>query len=158
MEIRGLVVDPVSNVPIVILRDASGDRFLPIWIGAFEANAIAIRLEGASTPRPLTHDLLLAVLQRLGGRVEKVVVTDLRSNTFYAEVFLEQGGEVLVLDARPSDAIALALRAGAAIFVERHVLELAQSAVPDSGELSEEERLRRWLEALGPEDLGKYEM
>ncbi len=157
MEIKGLMLDPASNVPIVILRDEESDVFLPIWIGVFEANAIALRIEGVEPPRPMTHDLLLATLTHLGAAIERIVISDLRDSTFFARIHLDRGGTKMTLDSRPSDAIALALRADAPIFVLRAVLEKAH-AVDHSHEATEEEKIRKMLEELGPEDLGKYTM
>jgi uncharacterized protein len=157
MIIKGLMVDPVTNMPIVILRDKEGDRVLPIWVGIFEANAIALQIENISTPRPMTHDLLRNVIRDLNGTVQKVVVSDLKETTFYALIYLLVGEDVVALDARPSDAIALALRTQAPIFVEEHVIESAKTVdfKPDSGD---SDRLQRWLESLDPEELGKYKM
>ncbi len=157
MEIKGLMLDPASNVPIVILRDEESDVFLPIWIGVFEANAIALRIEGVEPPRPMTHDLLLSSLQSLGAVIERIVISDLQDSTFFAIIHLDRRGEKLSLDARPSDAIALALRANAPIFVLRAVLEKAKAVDIDAG-ATDEEKIRKMLEELGPEDLGKYTM
>jgi uncharacterized protein len=157
MTIKGLMVDPITNMPIIILRDKEGQRVLPIWVGVFEANAIALQIENVTTPRPMTHDLLKNVIQDLRGRIEKIVVSDLKENTFYALIYLTVGGEVMAVDARPSDAIALALRARAPIFVEEKVIDHAKTAdlVPEKGQT---ERLQKWLESLDPDDLGKYKM
>ena len=157
MTIKGLMVDPITNMPIIILRDREGQKILPIWVGVFEANAIALQIENVTTPRPMTHDLLKNVIQDLRGRIEKIVVSDLKENTFYALIYLTVGGEVMAVDARPSDAIALALRARAPIFVVEKVIEHAKTAdlVPDKGET---ERLQKWLESLDPDDMGKYKM
>lgn len=157
MEIKGLMLDPSSNVPIVILRDEESDVFLPIWIGVFEANAIALRIEGVQPPRPMTHDLLLATFETLGAAIERIVISDLRESTFFAVIHLDRKGEKLTIDSRPSDAIALALRAEAPIFVLRSVLEKARAVDLDES-ASEEEKIRKMLEELGPEDLGKYTM
>jgi bifunctional DNase/RNase len=157
MTIKGLMVDPVTNMPIVVLRDADGERVLPIWVGVFEANAIALQIENVSTPRPMTHDLLRNIIADLRGVVERVVVTDLKDNTFYALIHLRVDGEIVAVDARPSDAIALALRAKAPIFVEERVIEHARTADP-SPEKGDAERLQKWLESLTPDDLGKYKM
>ncbi|MEE8277624.1 MAG: bifunctional nuclease family protein [Thermoanaerobaculia bacterium] len=157
MEVRGLMLDPSSNTPIVILRDKKNEVFLPIWIGIFEANAIALRIEGVEPPRPMTHDLLYASLQELGAVVEKVTITELKENTFYARISLQYDSTMISLDSRPSDALALALRADAPIFVLRSVLESAK-AVDLAGKLPDEERLKKWLEEVDPEDLGKYKM
>ncbi len=157
MQVKGLMLDPSSNLPIVILRDENEDIFLPIWIGVFEANAIALRIEGVETPRPMTHDLMQTFLSDLGATLDKVLICDLRENTFYAEIHLTTGSRSLTVDSRPSDALALALRTEAPIFVRRSVLEKA-NAVDLAGRLGDEERLKKWLEEVQPEDLGKYKM
>ncbi len=157
MTIKGLMVDPITNMPIVILRDEDGERVLPIWVGIFEANAIALQIENVATPRPMTHDLLRNVIQDLKAAVEKIVVCDLKDNTFYALIHLRLGGELVAIDARPSDALALALRVRAPIYVEDTVIDNAKNIdfAPDAGD---SERLTKWLESLDPEDLGKYKM
>jgi uncharacterized protein len=157
MTIKGLMVDPITNMPIVILRDRDGQRVLPIWVGIFEANAIALQIENVPTPRPMTHDLLRNVIQDLKGSVQKIVVCDLQENTFYALIYLSLGGDTVAIDARPSDAIALALRARAPIFVEDTVIDNAKT-VDFSSEKTDSERLHKWLESLDPDDLGKYKM
>ena len=157
MTIKGLMVDPITNMPIIILRDKEGQKVLPIWVGIFEANAIALQIENVATPRPMTHDLLRNVIHDLKASVQKVVVCDLQENTFYALIYLSLNGDTLAVDARPSDAIALALRTRAPIFVEDTVIDHAKTAdlVPDKGET---ERLQKWLESLDPDDMGKYKM
>ena len=157
MSIKGLMVDPITNMPIVILRDKDGQRVLPIWVGIFEANAIALQIENISTPRPMTHDLLRNIIQDLKASVQKIVVCDLQENTFYALIYLSLNGDTLAIDARPSDAIALALRTRAPIFVEDTVIDNAKT-VDFSAEKSDSDRLHKWLESLDPEDLGKYKM
>ena len=157
VEIKGLMLDPSSNVPIVILRDIRSQLFLPIWIGVFEANAIALRLEGVEPPRPMTHDLLHSVVEQLGGTVEKIVISDLKESTFFAVIHVRRGADSVIIDARPSDAIALALRTESPIFVLRSVLDKAQ-AVDLATEASDEEKLKKWLEEISPDDLGKYTM
>jgi len=157
VEIKGLMLDPSSNVPIVILRDLQSQLFLPIWIGVFEANAIALRLEGIEPPRPMTHDLLRAMVEQLGGAVEKIVISDLRESTFFAVIHVRNQDRSLIIDARPSDAIALALRTESPIFVLRSVLDKAQ-AVDLATDATDEEKLKKWLEEISPEDLGKYTM
>ena len=157
MEIKGLMLDPSSKTPIVVLYDVAEEIFLPIWIGVFEANAIALRIEGVEPPRPMTHDLLFSSLESLGAEVERVTISDLRDNTFYAVISLSGSSGELQLDARPSDAIALALRARAPIFVLRSVLESA-SAADLTRSASDEEELKKWLEDASPEDFGEYEM
>ena len=157
MTIKGLMVDPITNMPIIILRDKDGHRVLPIWVGVFEANAIALQIENVSTPRPMTHDLLRNVIHDLKADILKIVVHDLKENTFYALIYLAVNGEALAIDARPSDAIALALRARAPIFVEEKVIDHAKTVdiVPEKGD---QERLQKWLESLDPDDMGKYKM
>jgi bifunctional DNase/RNase len=158
MKIKGLMIDPVSDMPIVILKNQSGDQVLPIWVGIFEANAIAVQLENAPPPRPMTHDLLRNVIESLSATVERVVITDLKDNTFFARIQLNQTAGSLDVDARPSDAMALALRTDSPIFVEEDVLTKSTSADSDDPSATEAERLRRWLEEVDAEELGKYEM
>jgi uncharacterized protein len=152
-----LMVDPITNLPIILLRDRDGQRVLPIWVGASEANAIALQIENITTPRPMTHDLLRNVIHDLKAEIRKVVVSDLKDNTFYALIHLEVNGEPLAVDARPSDAIALALRARAPIFVEDRVIDNAKTNdfAPDKADV---ERLQKWLESLDPDEMGKYKM
>ncbi len=157
MRIKGLVLDPSSNLPIVILRDEESRLFLPIWVGAFEANAIALHLEEVEAPRPMTHDLLKTSLETLGAEVRRILISDLKDNTFYASIFLFHNQQEVTLDSRPSDAIALAIRASAPIFVARSVLEKAQ-AFDISSMVQDEELLKRWLEEADPAELGKYKM
>lgn len=157
MDVKALIVDPVANMPVVILRDADDRSFLPIWVGVFEANAIALQLEGVKTPRPLTHDLLKETISRLDAIVDRVVITRLHENTFYAEIHLVSGGRTVVVDSRPSDAIALALRTSSPVFVEEEVLEKSR-AQDASEEAQSHERLRKWFEEADPESLGKYKM
>ena len=144
-------------MPIIILRDKDGQRVLPIWVGVFEANAIALQIENVTTPRPMTHDLLRNVIHDLKAEIQKIVVSDLKENTFYALIYLQVNGEPLAVDARPSDAIALALRAR-----RRSTSRTASSTTPrpidfapDKGDA---ERLQKWLESLDPDDMGKYKM
>jgi len=156
MNIKGLMIDPVSQMPIVILKDASGDQVLPIWVGIFEANAIAIQLEKILSPRPMTHDLLRQTIEHLGAKIERIVITDFRESTFFAALLLERDGEKIEVDSRPSDAMALALRCDAPIFVEESVLQ--KSSQPGDSDSMEPDRLRRWLETVDPKELGQYEM
>jgi bifunctional DNase/RNase len=151
------MVDPITNVPIVILRDKEGQRVLPIWVGLFEARAIALQIENVPTPRPMTHDLLRNVIQDLKASVQKIVVYDLQENTFYALIYLSLDGSTVAVDARPSDAIALALRTRAPIFVEDTVIDNAKT-IDFSSEKTDADRLHEWLDSLDPEDLGKYKM
>lgn len=156
MSIKGLMLDPVSNSPIVVLRDVEEKFFLPIWVGIFEANAIALQLENVSTPRPMTHDLLRDMISQLNARVTRVVINDLRDSTFFAQIRLTTPERTLEVDARPSDAIALALRTEAPIFVAQSVLDQAQTITPDGDD--HDQKLKKWFEQLGPDDLGKYKM
>ncbi|MDQ3488862.1 MAG: bifunctional nuclease family protein [Acidobacteriota bacterium] len=157
MTIKGLMVDPITNMPIVILRDKDGQKVLPIWVGVFEANAIALQIENVTPQRPMTHDLLNNVIHDLKADIKKVVVSDLKDNTFYALIHLSIAGETMVIDARPSDAIALALRARAPIYVEDSVIDTAKTVdlAPEKGD---SERLQKWLENLDPDTMGKYKM
>ncbi len=157
VRIRGLMLDPSNRSPIVVLNDLSGEVVLPIWVGLFEANAIALEIEKSTTPRPMTHDLLRNVIAGLNARVTRVVVGALRGDTFFATIWLDQAGEVVAIDARPSDAIALALRSDCPIFVSREVYEHARQATGNGGSVSAED-MRRWLENLGDDEMGRYKM
>ena len=156
MQIKGLMMDPVTGVPIVILRNADNQRVLPIWVGPGEANAIALQIENVTPPRPMTHDLLKNLLTEFDARVQRVVITALRGNTFYAYLDIERQGTRVLVDARPSDALAVALRSRAPVFVDEAVLDQA-SSVEVSNEQADRERLQRWLESLDPDDMG-YKM
>jgi bifunctional DNase/RNase len=145
-------------MPIIILRDEEEKRSLPIWVGLFEANAIALELEKISTPRPMTHDLIKNILESVEAKVEKIVVNDLRDNTFFALIHLRLGDEEITVDSRPSDAIALALRVGAPIFVDEDVVRRARSVEVAPKEADDQEKLKEWLQNLKPEDFGKYKM
>ena len=157
MTIRGLMVDPITNMPIIVLREQEGSRVLPIWVGVFEANAIALQIENVQTPRPMTHDLLKAVITGLQAEVERVVVCELRENTFYATIDIRSPRGLVTIDARPSDAIALALRTGTRIFVEEAVI-LSARTLEAENETTDVGRLQKWLEGLSDDDLGKYKM
>lgn len=157
VQIRGLMMDPVTNMPIVVLKDVASDQILPIWVGVFEANAIALELDKSVTPRPMTHDLLKNLAHGLNVRVHKVVVSELRDDTFYALIWMDQDGETLTLDARPSDAIALALRWDCPMYVHRDVLANARQSA-DSSQSANTEELRHWLENLNDDDMGRYKM
>ena len=156
MSIKGLMVDPVTNMPIVLLRDADNQRVLPIWVGPVEANAIALQVENVAPPRPMTHDLLRNLLVELGAKLERVVISDLRESTFYAYLELHRDGTVIFVDARPSDALALSIRTRTPVFVDPKVLDRSRS-VEVTSEQADQERLQRWLESLDPDDLG-YKM
>ena len=155
MTIKGLMVDPINNTPIIVLRDKDGQHVLPIWVGMLEANAIALQIENIATARPMTHDLLRNVIQDLKASVEKVVVCDLRENTFFAVIYLSQNGDTLAIDARPSDALALALRTRAPIFVEDTVIDHAKT-VDFSSDKADGDRLQKWLESLDPNELTRH--
>ena len=163
MKVRGLALDPLSNMPIIILRDEEEKRSLPIWVGIFEANAIALELEKISTPRPMTHDLMKNILETVEARVTKIVVNDLKENTFFAVLHLELGGTEYTVDSRPSDAIALALRVGAPIYVDEEVVRKAKSLDVTQAKESEPlkaddpEQIREWLGKLTPEDFEKFQ-
>jgi uncharacterized protein len=159
-KIKGLMMDPLTNSPIVVLQDTTSETLLPIWVGIFEANAIALQIEKVDTPRPMTHDLIKGMLNNLDARVSKIVVTELRDNTFYALIFLEVAGKTITVDSRPSDAIALALRTDSPIFVTDEVITKSAntSATAPSADRSTPEEIRQWLENLNPDDLGKYKM
>jgi bifunctional DNase/RNase len=157
MQIRGLMMDPVTNMPIIVLKDVASDLVLPIWVGIFEANAIALELEKTATPRPMTHDLLQNTARALNAVVRKVVVSELRDDTFYAVIWMDHAGETVAMDARPSDAIALALRWDCPIYVNREVLENSKQAVSGSQSISSDE-MKRWLENLNDDEMGRYKM
>ena len=157
VQIRGLMLDPVTNMPIVVLKDVASDLVLPIWVGVFEANAIALELEKTTTPRPMTHDLLRNMARGLNAVVNRVVVSDLRDDTFYATIWITQGTESLTMDARPSDAIALALRWDCPVYASRVVMDNAKQVAEGPQNASGEE-MRRWLENLNDDDMGRYKM
>ena len=157
VRIRGLMLDPSNRSPIVVLNDLAGEIVLPIWVGLFEANAIALEIEKSTTPRPMTHDLMRNVISGLNARVTRVVVGALRGDTFHATIWMDQAGEVVAMDARPSDAIALALRADCPIFVSREVFEHARRASAGGTSVTAED-MRRWLENLGDDEMGRYKM
>ncbi|MCZ6905500.1 MAG: bifunctional nuclease family protein [Acidobacteria bacterium] len=157
MKIRGLMMDPVTNMPIVVLKDANGSAVLPIWVGIYEANAIALEIEKIATPRPMTHDLIKNVLLGLETNVRKVVVSKLKDDTFYALIWLENGGQAIAVDSRPSDALALALRVDCPIFVEEEVLKNSKISSTVSDKISHEDA-QKWLENLNEDDMGRYKM
>lgn len=156
-KIKGLMMDPITNSPIVVLQDVEKNTLLPIWVGIFEANAIALQIERIDTPRPMTHDLIKNILLQLKADVEKIVVTELRENTFFALIHLRTNGGQVTIDSRPSDAIAVALRTDAPIYVTEEVINSSRNITLDKENLDPED-VRRWLENLNPEDLGKYKM
>jgi bifunctional DNase/RNase len=157
MKIRGLMMDPMTNMPIVVLKDMSGESVLPIWVGIYEANAIALEIEKVNTPRPMTHDLIKILLMGLDASIRKVVVSELRDDTFYALIWLERNGQLMSVDSRPSDALALALRHDCPIYVDDKVLQTSKNSALVSDKVNNEE-LKKWLENLNDEDLGRYKM
>jgi hypothetical protein len=158
VRIRGLMMDPATNMPIVVLKDVGSDTVMPIWVGIFEADAIAIEIEKVAAPRPMTHDLTRNLMRHMNGNLEKIVITELRDDTFFAMLWISQDGELITLDARPSDAIALALRADCPIFVSEQVMQSAKLNMNGPPEGPTAEELRGWLEGLNDEDLGRYKM
>ena len=157
MKIRGLMMDPVTNMPIVVLKDINGNAILPIWVGIYEANAIALEIEKVSTPRPMTHDLIKLLLLGMSTGIRKVVVNELKDDTFYAVIWLEKDGELISVDSRPSDALALALRLDCPIYVEEQVLKSSKQA-GNVGDKINNDEMRRLLEGLNDEDFGRYKM
>lgn len=157
MKIRTLMMDPVTQMPIVVLRDASGTAILPIWVGVYEANAIALEIEKISTPRPMTHDLIKTILMGMDARVDRIVVNELKDDTFFATIWVEKNGEMMSIDSRPSDALAIALRTDSPIFVDESVLKNSRMSA-SSPEKGKDEELRRLLENLNEEDFGRYKM
>ncbi len=156
-KIKGLIMDPLTNSPIVILQSLEKNTLLPIWVGIFEANAIALQIERIDTPRPLTHDLIKNILLQLDANVDKIVVTDLQENTFYAVIHLRMNGDHITIDSRPSDAIALALRTDAPIYVTEEVINNSRNISLEKENLDSED-IKKWLEGLNPDDMGKYKM
>jgi uncharacterized protein len=157
MKIRGLMMDPMTNMPIVVLKDLNGDAVLPIWVGIYEANAIALEIEKVTTPRPMTHDLIKVLLLGLGASIQKVVVSELKDDTFFAVIWLEREGKLISVDSRPSDALALALRHDCPIYVDDGVLQTSRNSASVSEKVNNDE-LKNWLENLNDEDLGRYKM
>ena len=158
MRVIGITIDPVTQSPIVILRDKENLNTLPIWIGILEANSIAVALEKLSFPRPMTHDLFKNLLEQIGVRLLRIEVTDIRENTYYAALHMEAGGKPVVVDSRPSDAIAIAVRMGAPIMVRDQVLEKALKTDSPAGAEGEKDKWTELLEKMDPEDYSKYKM
>lgn len=157
MEIKNLMIDPINEMPIIVMVDADSKRVLPIWVGFFEANAIALRIEGVPTPRPMTHDLLKNLIDSVGAVLKRVEINKLESNTYYANLHMELDGREFIIDSRPSDAIALALRTESPVFVDEEVLEAA-SGFEITNDPEQKEKLKKWLENLDLDSLGKYKM
>ncbi len=166
MKIRGLMIDPSANSPIVILKDINSDTLLPIWVGAYEANAIALEIEKVAPQRPMTHDLLKNVIEQMGARVQRIVITSLVDHIFYAVIELIMNGNTIFLDSRPSDAIALALRSDCPIFVNEEVIKNSRNSVSEKAtepemeeDLSEEEEeVVEWPDEIDDTDINKYKM
>lgn len=158
VRIRGLMMDPATSMPIVVLKDIASETVMPIWVGIFEANAIALEIEKVAAPRPMTHDLTRNLIRHLNATLERVVISELKDDTFFAVLWLRQGDERVALDARPSDALALALRADCPIYVTEQVMQLARLNTSGPAEGPTAEQLRGWLEGLNDEDLGRYKM
>jgi hypothetical protein len=158
VRIRGLMMDPATSMPIVVLKDVASDTVMPIWVGIFEANAIALEIEKVAAPRPMTHDLARNLIHHMNARLERVVISELKDDTFFAKLCLLHENEPMVVDARPSDAIALALRADCPIFVTEEVMQAAKLNTTGPAEGPTAEQLRGWLEGLNDEDLGRYKM
>jgi hypothetical protein len=158
VRIRGLMMDPSTNMPIVVLKDVASDAVMPIWVGIFEANAIAIEIEKVDAPRPMTHDLARNLMRYMNILLERVVINELKDDTFFATLWLKQGDQTMTVDARPSDAIALALRADCPIYVSEEVMQVGRLSTTGPAETSSAEHLRGWLEGLNDDDLGRYKM
>jgi bifunctional DNase/RNase len=158
VRIRGLMMDPSTNMPIVVLKDVASEAVMPIWVGLFEANAIAIEIEKVATPRPMTHDLVRNIMHYLNASLERIVINEIKDDTFFATLWLKQDSEIISVDARPSDAIALALRADCPIYVNEEVMRAARLNTSGTAETPTAEQLRGWLEGLNDDDLGRYKM
>jgi len=157
MEIKNLMIDPINEMPIIVLMNEESKEVLPIWVGFFEANAIALKIEGVPTPRPMTHDLIINIIQQLEATVTRVEIYKLEENTYYSNIYLDHKGSEISIDSRPSDAIAIALRTESTVLVDSEVLKSASSfQVSDDPE--QQEKLKRWLENLDVDVLGKYKM
>lgn len=156
-KIKGLMMDPIASSPIVILQDVEKNTLLPIWVGVFEANAIALQIERIDTPRPMTHDLFKNMLLHLNAQVLKIVVTELKENTFFSLIHLDMDGDIVIIDSRPSDAIAIALRTDAPIYVTEEVINNSRNVTLEKEGLDSED-IKKWLENISPEDLGEYKM
>jgi hypothetical protein len=158
VRIRGLMMDPATNMPIIVLKDVASETVMPIWVGFFEAKAISDEIEKMSAQRPMTHDLTKNLITHLNAQLERIVITELKDDTFLAVLWLKQGDEAVTVDARPSDAIALALRADCPIYVSEQVMQAAKLNTSGPPEGPTAEQLRGWLEGLNDEDLGHYKM
>jgi hypothetical protein len=159
VKVKGIVMDPKASNPVVVLVDSTGQKAIPIWVGVFEAEAISRGLEEVVTLRPMTHDLMKQILDTFQVSLTRVVINDLKGNTFYANLYLNVEGEDLIVDSRPSDAIALAIRVKAPVFVAKSVIEEAkQLGLFASNLLGDQDELKSIIESMNPEDFGKYKM
>jgi len=158
VRIRGLMMDPSTSMPVVVLKEVGADAVIPIWVGLFEANSIAIEIEKSAPPRPFTHDLIKRLIDYLNGRLERVVITEVKDDTFYALLWIQQGSEMVSVDVRPSDALALAMRTDCPIYVTEQVMQKARLNTAAAAEGPTAEQLRKWLEGLNDDDLGRYKM
>ncbi|MFC2171660.1 bifunctional nuclease family protein [Acidobacteriota bacterium] len=158
MKVSGVMLDPLTNMPIIVLKNNEKNKILPIWVGIFEANAIALKREDITTPRPMTHDLISNIIDGINAQVDQIVVTSLKDNTFYAEIHIRLNGAEHIIDSRPSDAIALALRVSAPIFVEDEVIEKANQLETVKGSEESEAKIKKWFDGIDPDEFGKYEM
>lgn len=154
MKVTGIAIDPFTNSPIVILKSEDGMNVLPIWVGFMEASSIAMELEKTPRVRPITHDLIKNIFDQINFKLTKIEVTDLKDNTFYANIYLQKNGKEHIFDARPSDAIAIAIRTGAPIFVNEKVIEIAQKIEFEEND----EKLKNLLSQFSDEDFGNYKM
>ena len=159
MKVEGLILDSQTNTPIIILKDIAGERALPIWVGLPEATAIALEMEKVDTPRPMTHDLIRNLLVGLGVTIEHILVNELKNNTFYAVIVLNRNGETINVDSRPSDAIAVAIRVNAPIFVMEHVLESAKAFDMNlsPNQVEDDDHFKKWLDNAKPSDFGNLD-
>ena len=157
VKLIGLIMDPISKTPVMILKPLKDKKIIPIWIGGFEANAITMELENIAPPRPMTHDLVKNLFFHFGAEVEKVVVTDIVENTYFAELYVKHKEEVIVIDCRPSDAVALALKNKSKIFISEYVYNTSVLSDFLSNFLDNEEKLDSWFDNLSPDDFGNVE-
>jgi len=157
VNVIGLIMDQISKSPVMVLKPLNDKKVIPIWIGLNEANAIALELENVSSPRPMTHDLMKSIMANLQAVLAKVIITDIVENTYYAELIIEKDGEQRTIDCRPSDAVALALKNRAKIYVSKQVLDTSVLADVFSNFLSSEEKIENWFDSLSADDFGEIE-
>jgi hypothetical protein len=157
VNIVGLIMDQLSKSPVMVLKPLNDKKVIPIWIGMSEANVIALELENIPSPRPMTHDLIKCIMGDLEAVLTKVIITDIIANTYYAELYIEKDGQIKTIDCRPSDAVALALKNGAKIYVSRQIMETSVFADVFSNFLNSEEKIDNWFNSLAPKDFGEIE-